>query len=430
MTKQEQPNSLKGKAEREISGGSQLIKQGNLMAITVDSISIFPKNFLSRDLGGEREGLLNISVNGQNTTFPFKGKGKSIGIEPKYLNKIIFFGQHHEPIQLKIQLIESDENFRKALDKVGDVADIVSGASIPGLSFPIGSATGLLGAVSRFIGSKIKDDDEVLFLGIINQSKDGQTLKLSHSNSPKGVVLESVFNFHDLGEIDTTIKAFRIAITNPEIKFSKTKIIIDPDHYDRNFGPKEYTPFEYLNMNRDLKRFNFYSSSGNSNQALSTYTNSMKEVLVFEELELFTVNVNRSGGVINTIPFSYSFSFNSEKLNAERLLDIAKSAVDLASAFGVDTEKPQDFLKKQGQSAISQISEFAQSALSVSAFDGVLFLTPNDSKLPSGAGRKVMTEKSNGKWRETIEDEIRITINRKMETIGTFSFNLEIDSIG
>ena len=101
---------LKGNTEIANSDGESEISSESLMAVSFDSISIFPKNFLSRDwiFDKEREGIISISVNNQTTEFPFKGKGVTLEIDPKYQNKILYFGKYEESIQLKIQLKDDE----------------------------------------------------------------------------------------------------------------------------------------------------------------------------------------------------------------------------------------------------------------------------------------------------------------------------------
>ena len=60
---------------RIVSGSGALIPQKNLLAIWIKEIRVDPRTFISRDLGPNREGVVELTLSGQSTIIPFSGAG-------------------------------------------------------------------------------------------------------------------------------------------------------------------------------------------------------------------------------------------------------------------------------------------------------------------------------------------------------------------
>ena len=351
------------------------------------------------------------------------------------MNKLFYFGPCSAPLPIRIRLIESDEDSRKALDKIAGVTKLLSGAGVPGIPSVIGAGAGLVGALSRFIKGKIDDDEEAIYLGSLAELTDNQKIIYTLSNS-KGPVLEVTLEIHDLGAPQKNVGAFRVSVTTPEIAYSVDKIRPEETDDDEGAGymagtPRDYTPTEYLRAYRRLERFNFEAGSGPLLQGISTRFKTLPDVLAWKELELFRVKVKRNDAGKYTIPLAYSFSLNAEETDAQALLDVANTTLAFAKTLGAETAKPEDFLTKHGQTALGFISEFAKSAVSLCAFDGVLMLVPHGESIPHGPtrGRLVIEADSDGKWKIPVAEDIQITVDGKKKRIGKFTFGLEIEAV-
>jgi len=62
-----------GAALRVVKGKGAPIPQKNLLAITIKEIRVDPRTFISRDLGPNREGVIELTLSGQSTVIPLAG---------------------------------------------------------------------------------------------------------------------------------------------------------------------------------------------------------------------------------------------------------------------------------------------------------------------------------------------------------------------
>ena len=60
---------------RLVKGKGEPIPEKNLLAIFIREVRVDPRTFISRDLGPNREGVIELTVSGQSTTIPFSGVG-------------------------------------------------------------------------------------------------------------------------------------------------------------------------------------------------------------------------------------------------------------------------------------------------------------------------------------------------------------------
>ena len=144
------------------------IPQKNLLAIFIREVRVDPRTFISRDLGPNREGVIELTVSGQSTTIPFSGVGS---VNQKYLRRVAYLGRNPGSLGLSVGITESDEESRRALDKAAGVTEALS-AAIPGsgtvwglLLGPVAPAFGLVAAILKFIRGGVDDDEEARFFG-------------------------------------------------------------------------------------------------------------------------------------------------------------------------------------------------------------------------------------------------------------------------
>ncbi|NBQ65098.1 MAG: hypothetical protein EBT95_06120, partial [Verrucomicrobia bacterium] len=117
-----------GAKVRVIEGNAQAIGKGHLLAIFIKEIRVDPRAFRSKDLGPNREGILELNVATERTVIPFTGEGP---IHKKYLRKIAYLGRNPGGLGIAVGVVESDEESRRKLDKASNVAAALSGA-LPG----------------------------------------------------------------------------------------------------------------------------------------------------------------------------------------------------------------------------------------------------------------------------------------------------------
>ena len=155
-----------------IPGTGAVIPTKNLLAITIKEIRVDPRTFLSRDLGPNREGVVELTLSGQSTVISFSGVGP---VNQKYLRRVAYLGRNPGGLGISVGVIESDEESRRALDKAAGVAEALSRA-IPGsgtvwglLVGPVAPAFGLVAAILKFLRGGVDDDEEARFFGVIKK---------------------------------------------------------------------------------------------------------------------------------------------------------------------------------------------------------------------------------------------------------------------
>ena len=119
--------------------GGQIPKE-NLLAVFIKELTVDPRTFLSKDLGPNREGLVELIIAGQPMLIPFSGAGP---VHEKYLRRVAYLGRNPGLLGISVGIMESDEESRRLLDKASGVAEALSGA-LPGRGTPWGLILGRL----------------------------------------------------------------------------------------------------------------------------------------------------------------------------------------------------------------------------------------------------------------------------------------------
>jgi len=416
-----------------------VIPSENLIAITIEGINIHVQNFRSSDFLFDkvREGFLEIEIGGQSTTYCYSGKGKEDGIEIdlKYLDKVLYFGKNEKPLSTRIRLVESDAKTRKIFSKIAKLEKIADQQIFGGVLSIVSSGFGVLGALSKLIGSSVKDDEEGQFIGTIRGLKDEEICEYVHTYSVDGdvkTVLTVSFKAHDLGKALDKRTRFRLTIKEPKFEWSEELIeIVEPSFGDDEEFQEKYkiSSAEYLVENRNLKRFNFTASSQNAKKSLSLNCTEIDERLLWEELEVFESKGIGSGGDKHIIPLAYGFSLNDSDINAEAWLGLVQSMLPIAEQKGLDTSEAQEKIEKEGLDALMKLNEWSKDELSLAAFDGVLFLAPASHDLPKGQGRVVLTQGDDGAWEKKVCKQIKGTAENRKWVFGAFSFTLRVEPL-
>ena len=88
-----------GATLRVVKGKGAPIPEKNLLAITIKEIRVDPRTFISRDLGPNREGVIELTVSGQSTTIPFSGVGS---VNQKYLRLVAYLGRNPGSVGISV----------------------------------------------------------------------------------------------------------------------------------------------------------------------------------------------------------------------------------------------------------------------------------------------------------------------------------------
>ncbi len=419
----------------DYSFGGHTIQRDHACMILLEDIKIFPQNFQSKDWGTTREGFFTVAFGEQQTTYPFKGKPSDVGlnIEPKYMDKLLYFGTVKTHLPIRIQLIESDKKARKIFSKISSICSNSDKLDRGGMLSAISSGFGFLGAISGIVGDKIKDDEEAHFLGSYPNPKDKEKITYTLKNQNKVIVQISVL-VKDLGQINKERPNFRIAISDPKFTWDAPEI----SAVDASLGNEEidhvettYQPYEYIEKVKRLKNFNLEATYKNDSKALSLYLPGLINRLTWNEYELFeTKGLSHSAESYN-IPLSLGFSLNREEVNAENWIALTTSPLPLLSSLGIDTTDIEEKIEKQGQSLFNKINELSGSEISLYSFDGALILPPTTTTedVATGKGELILNKVQNDRWEKEVEKDIVGTAEGKRTRFGSFSFKLFVELI-
>jgi len=95
-----------GATLRVVKGKGAPIPEKNLLAIFIKEIRVDPRTFISRDLGPNREGVIELTLSGQSTVIPFSGAGP---VNQKYLRRVAYLGRNPGSVGISVGVTESDE---------------------------------------------------------------------------------------------------------------------------------------------------------------------------------------------------------------------------------------------------------------------------------------------------------------------------------
>jgi hypothetical protein len=407
--------SFKDNAVLESESGDQEIPKDHIIGIVLNDIVIDTSNFDSRDKlildRKEREGIVRIKVSGQDTVIPYSGKGL---VAQKYRDKILYFGVNPGDLSIQCQLIETDEEIRKVLGNANKIGSKLASSPLAKLNPAVGPGIGFLGAVLSYIKTQVDDDDESISY-IINEqplSDSGKlTIKAGNKDKIKIAVEMQVFDFGAPNEF----KGLSVRINDPIIKFNDTQIYS---------GHTPYTPQYFITDCKKMSLFNFQASSGQNNVALSTDLKKIDSSLAWGKHELFKVPAAKAAKDRSIMPMAVNFSLNQKDLNAEGLLEIAAKGLGFVEALGADVAKTSKLLEKQGQSALSLISEMTDNNLSLFSFDGLLVLQPDgtDFKHEVNGYKMLPWDKDKNVWSHRFKKDI----TWEDKTLGDITFEIEI----
>ena len=90
-----------------VTGKGAPIPRENLLAVFIKELRVDPRTFLSKDLGPNREGVVELTVAGQATFIPYSGSGP---VHEKYLRRVAYLGRNPGALGISVGVTESDED--------------------------------------------------------------------------------------------------------------------------------------------------------------------------------------------------------------------------------------------------------------------------------------------------------------------------------
>ncbi len=410
-------------------GGGPLIAENHLVALILEpeGIRIDTSRFHSRDVRKDREGILRVRINRQETLFPYTGSGE---VFPKFRDKLLYLGAAPEELALDLNLVELDEKEREALGSAAGLLNLLGGSPLGAFNPAVSAGLALGSSLLRFAQSQIDDDEEAqVFVVHRDRLKDGQKLSLDlRSKGSADSRLRLSLRVLDLGPIDAPAR-LRIRVGNPVLDLESRPIRVRQS----NTGPGVRRPVvtrdvdaqDWL-LRSDMELFNFEARSLKAAAAYTTNLATIDRVLSWHVHDVLETTGGAGAGR-HVLPLTMSFSLNNKDLNAEALLEVARSALDLAAAFEPRAEKAHDLLKKHGPTALSFISELTSKNFSLFGFDGVVVLdAAGGGGIPDGEGRLVLPRTDKGTWSRRIQREL----TWRGDKVGSFAFDLEAKSAG
>jgi hypothetical protein len=435
-----------GATMRVVKGKGGPIPEKNLLAIFIKEVWVDPRTFISRDLGSNREGVVELTLSGQSTVISFSGVGP---VNQKYLRRVAYLGRNPGGLGISVGVIESDEESRRALDKAAGVAEALSGA-IPGsgtvwgmLLGPVAPAFGLVAAILKFLRGGVDDDEEARFFGVIKKG-------LSHGDrivvelKRKGKELFAVeLEAEDLGEPTNQAGGYSVRISQPEIILEDVEIGVRKGSVrgkkagwmsrpDAGLSPVRSG--EYL---KRMKWFGCEAASGIGRFRYETIVPSAGEVLTWGEAELFLAAAPKLKSDRHTLPLTLSFSIYSDRLELGGLTGVASAGVELVEGLlegGDDKEGKKliadvaPYVRKAVPSVSALLAEISEGRFSLFSMEGYIVLLPKGQKGDGGdEGPRVLLE-----WQEKEEvwrRRIRSGLEWRGVKVGQFSFGIEVQAV-
>ena len=431
---------------RVVPGKGAVIPPKNLLAITIKEIRVDPRTFLSRDLGPNREGVIELTLSGQSTVIPFSGSGP---VNQKYLRRVAYLGRNPGGLGISVGLTESDEESRRALDKAAGVVEALSGA-IPGsgtvwglLLGPVAPAFGLVAAILKFLRGGVDDDEEARFFGVIKKGlSHGDRIVVELKRKGKEVFALEL-EAEDLGEPTNQAGGYSVRISQPEIILEDVEIGVRKGSVrgkkagwmsrpDAGLSPVRSG--EYL---KRMKWFGCEAASGIGRFRYETIVSSAGEVLTWEDAELFLAAAPKLKSDRHTLPLTLSFSIYSDRLELGGLTGVASAGVELVEGLlegGDDKDGKKlivdvaPYLRKAVPSVSALLAEISEGRFSLFSMEGFLVLLPKGQKGDGGEeGPRILLE-----WQEKEEvwrGRIRSRLEWRGVKVGQFSFGIEVQPI-
>ncbi|NCY21602.1 hypothetical protein EBX31_06565 [bacterium] len=430
-----------------VAGKGVPIPKQNLLAVSIKELRVDPRTFLSKDLGPNREGVVELIIAGQPTIIPYSGTGP---VHEKYLRRVAYLGRNPGALGISVGVTETDEESRRLLDKVSGVAEALSGA-IPGrgtpwglILGPIAPAFGLIASLLRFLRGGVDDDEEARVFATTDRSMThGDQLSVKFNRKGKEV-FSVLLEVEDMGAPTNQAGGFSVRIANPELFLEDVEIgvrkgsVRSPKMGWMSRPDAGLSPVKSGDYLRRMKWFGCQASSGIARFQYETLRSETGEVLTWSKAEIFQASAPKLKSDRHCLPLTLSFSLYPDRAELNPMVGVANSGVELVQSLleGGDDKKGKAFLadvvpyvRKSAPSVAALLAEISEGRFSLFSMEGILVLMPRGQK---GS----MDPKSPRLLLEWVEkDEVwRGTMRCKLEwrgvRVGQFSFGIEVQALG
>ena len=436
-----------GAKVRVIRGKGKPLPKGNLLAIFIKEVRVDPRAFRSKDLGPNREGVLELTVATEKTVIPFSGSGP---ISEKYLRKIAYLGRNPGGIGVSVGVVESDEDSRQKLDKASNVAAALSG-SLPGAKTgwglmigPVAPAFGLIASLLKFLRAGVDDDEEARVFGMVEKGVNhGDRIVAEFKREGKELFFVEL-EAEDLGEPTAQAGGFSVRISSPEIFLDDVEIGVRKGSARQ--GRKGWmsrpdaglSPVKSGDYFRRMKWFGCEAIAGIASFRYETLRADASEVLTWDKAELFQAAAPRLKSDRHCLPLTLSFSLHPDRPDLSPLTGIANAGTELVEALLADSsdKKGREFfadiapyLRKSAPSISALVAEISEGRFSLFAMEGFLVLLPKGQKgeTTGTGGPRLLLEwdEKDAVWRGRVKSPL----TWRGVKVGHFTFGIEVAEI-
>jgi len=412
---------LSGQVLHEIQRTGPPIEGKHLVGISVVALRVDTGQFRSRDLSRRREGIVALTVGGQESVFTFSGKGL---IEVNCHAQLAYLGTNPGDLAVSVRVIELDQAVREGLARGGELAEMAAKV-IGGLSIPF-TETGLqmASALVKLLSKLADDDDEVAAFTVAEGAFGDESrvmLDIGTGDQPK-VRLELLIR--DFGKRQT-LRMAGVRLTEPWIEFGAQRISQrEKANSGKGYRTRRLTVRSWLVRNRQLRNLVFSARSGRHQAGIVSKFAGVDDVFHWRNWELFRVASARAADR-HVIPLSLGFSLNSNSNLVEPLVDLVRAAADVAEEADPQYEQTTKIVHKAGRGLVDLISEIGDRELPLFQFDGALLLLPEGVAARGGVlgGTLELGRDPDGLWRGELTCEFR---KWKAKPLGKIGFGIEV----
>ena len=435
-------------AKVEVVGGKGgPIPKENLLAVFIKELRVDPRTFLSKDLGPNREGVVELIIAGQPTIIPYTGVGP---IHEKYLRRVAYLGRNPGALGISVGVTESDEESRRMLDKASGVAEALSGA-LPGrgtpwglILGPIAPAFGLIASLLRFLRGGVDDDEEARVFATTERSMaHGDQISVKFNRKGREV-FSVLLEVEDLGSPTNRAGGFSVRIAHPELFLEDVEIgvrkgsVRSPKKGWMSRPDVGLSPVKSGDYLRRMKWFGCQASSGIARFQYETLRSETGEVLTWDKAEIFQAAAPKLKSDRHCLPLTLAFSLYPDRAELSPLVGVTTSGVELVQSLmeGGDDKQGKallvdvaPYVRKSAPSVAALLAEISEGRFSLFSMEGLLVLLPKGQKAeidPESPRLLLEWVEQDEVWRGTV----RCKLEWRGVRVGQFRFGVEVQALG
>lgn len=437
------------------------IPSNHLVALVIDDVSLDPDAFEGVEIENSLEGFLNVRINGQETLMPFSGakRGTTFTFDPKFKNRVAFYGTNEQTKYLAMKLVEIDEEERKVIDFIAKLFD--TALSTVASMHPIASgAVALAASLLRIARDFIDDDDQGVFMLEITQAlvNDG-TLTVRIANAADEGIVNLRLKIFDLGapaqvDSDLVVRLVGVRINLEDAQdveaaeaarriSRRTRARTASKPGIRNVRLSRAEALSSINTMRGIvynhmRTLALEARSGDTHYSFSHRAGDHDARIILRAAQLARVGkkVYQGSGAGLNVPFSLQLALTPDDLPVDEIFAAAKDILKFANTAGarVDIDSRPDWTKKLEESAVGLLTGFLDETLALYNFEGLLRLI--NGPAPGGANYQLQQpgvihlygDAANG-WKlpdGNREAYLAAPVNWRGKQVGTIEIALEV----